>query len=926
MLISEVLNSDIYESVWFYLESNGYEKVSELTGFDYNELFFIPSVSEECATQAESLLKAAVESKHEHEIPEPLEMSRQEYRNLPEEADRDYLMIENSDSISQCILNQPPLDLSQIKVLDAFAGVHGYNELLKYCEENEISYVSGLCDFDFAPFNFEFLSQSYLKELYKRYRDLFLLQPIVESAHKTNVNSTGKKARTELNEENWSIPIKVLKQISRKFVVFNNLSEKIITVYDLQRLPENTIRTQLGELVDILKQSACRLFAYCLEIINDPAFTKRIQGYTLEEAGKEENITRERVRQRALKASGKLMPIAEQIANIATGTGVFASVQDIAELFKGIKNENAVSACIFTLKDKNSIYEYIPFKDAFLMTDNFNGEQLSDALEAVIKQFSSEDGQQIIIDSQWDVISEVLEQNGIVGLEIQDMEDYLVHKNWKEYNGGFFRDRFSYSSLMLQIITNEFNNGIRIYEKSDLQKLRKIFLAVKPDVELPSDRAISARLVDNLVLAGRGTYKHPANIYFEPDSLNDVVSYIQNSPNEIFSYNDLYTLFSGVLSLHSDIDSPQFLHGMLKSYYPDDYTYSRDVLTKLGTERKNMSQRVEEYLANYDHPVSLNEMYSEFPSMNMTVMNNVIEFNRNVIQWGCASYIHIKNLRMSEKEAFFVKGTIQEICSKKGGCISNQILYNGLKKQHAIKLKTYCVSDAMKCYSFCLANFRKNFNFSNPNIALLSYSKKPCTTKYIMLQSVDQDGVLYLEEIKHLSDKMQWSVHTRDAAIYDIISEYIRLDENRYISKERFLLEQSSLDEIVKVLKSKIVEKEYISVQDYIDFSGLPDIKYMWTQLLLISIIRFYCSEFRILTPHNSSRWAIRQYVVEAKSQIHSYEQLVVYMMKKRRITSIPEKVMLGFLSSYGLAMNIIPQELYNGEYIKFVNNHFIVI
>ena len=76
------------------------------------------------------------------------------------------------------------------------------------------------------------------------------------------------------------------------------------------------------------------------------------------------------------------------------------------------------------------------------------------------------------------------------------------------------------------------------------------------------------------MLCGRGEAIAIENIHVDLSVIEQIIEYIEVSRETVIYYMELFARFEGILRLTSNIDNYNFLHGILKLYYPDEYDYS----------------------------------------------------------------------------------------------------------------------------------------------------------------------------------------------------------------------------------------------------------------------------------------------------------------------------------------------------------------
>ena len=70
------------------------------------------------------------------------------------------------------------------------------------------------------------------------------------------------------------------------------------------------------------------------------------------------------------------------------------------------------------------------------------------------------------------------------------------------------------------------------------------------------------------------------NINIEIETIEKLKNLLMKEKKVLYFYIELFTQFKELLNRTSNINNYHFLHGVLLYYYPEEYTYARDYLTK----------------------------------------------------------------------------------------------------------------------------------------------------------------------------------------------------------------------------------------------------------------------------------------------------------------------------------------------------------
>ena len=239
-------------------------------------------------------------------------------------------------------------------------------------------------------------------------------------------------------------------------------------------------------------------------------------------------------------------------------------------------NDDYDKIFVFTLRNASS-YDFVG--GIF-----FNKEHYPRAEYDLIGIVSDIVGDGISLFDEIEKIESALDSSGYGFINADDFLNIVIEFNYCFYGDYIVKNKKSYAFLCAQLVEECFPDGIK-YEDEDMNRLRTLAKERFGDLDLPdNDRSLWTRLCTHLVQRGRATYISPKKVFVEKDLMAELKAYVDSSPlNEIF-FKEIYAEFEGVLMMTTNIDNASFLHGVFAYYYPHEYIYSRDSLSKRDAE------------------------------------------------------------------------------------------------------------------------------------------------------------------------------------------------------------------------------------------------------------------------------------------------------------------------------------------------------
>lgn len=906
MDIQKLLSDNQYLPIVNYLHNLGISTVEAAKDMDLDDLYFVPNIS------LDDVLSAIEKIQDFAEVPQKKE-DRPEYSAEIGRGQECAIIQESGDQLAVAAALDQHGDSNSMRIEEAFADLKGYPFFTKYCIENGICYLPELCDADFHPANFINVDENLRVELLKRYEELNWQYS--ESDGPEETTSCGRPLPTNLKE----ILLTTDKLCFRKDTPPElKAVEAAAAAYNINQ-PES---------VELFKHSLILLYIAALNRVANQAFRLRISGKTLEECGEATGITRERVRQIVVKIVRRLSPLLSTLVKFFSDDRNICTVSDLESMIAEESGSKLpIQVCVFVFKQKNSVYPYLPFLDAVLAKQGYTECGISSWLISLLEKYADNTGTMIPLSQQWDAIQEDLKMHEMEFFSYEDVCEFLYFMKFQEVGDVFLRANCSNGQLISQLVHVYFPNGINTSDPAQMQLLRKYIMEVKPNINLANDHAITAQMdrETDLVLCGRSTYTHVESVECDLTLLEEIVEYVEASNRDQFVFNDLYALFQEKLESTSTISNPAFLHGMMRYYFSDDFDFTRDSLIKRGYVRKSLSRQIYEVLVSYKDGLSLEELKKHFPSLTALSIGAALQFEPDIVYWGACHYNTRNHVIAQAEQRNVLCQILMPLLSKNDGCTSSYLLYKKLLAEAPMLVKEFCLNSQERVFSFAQANLSSEFKFSSPNISTLDFCEGPCTSRSVLLHKVAYNGVLDMDECRKFGNKMHWAVQTTDAVLAAIHSEFVRINRTCYVDPDKVKIEPQALQKIQEILNDHLASIGYISIQDFHDFSDFPQIGFSWNPSLLYGVATHFCTDFLVIAPRNSSRNSLRFYIVLKSSQITKYAQLVKKVMQQENIFKIKESDMLGFLTQRGLALQVIPYELYNGDTIRYEQESFMI-
>lgn len=734
----------------------------------------------------------------------------------------------------------------------------------------------------------------------------------------------------KIHTSNEFLQISVLRRFGVPSSATGKLSELgIRTFADLKRESKSKIAQVLGiqnytKLEEALKQFEIPLVDIVGEYLKTfeqnkefDIYVRRAEGDTLQEIGEAYNLTRERVRQHCSKFERAVMPM---ILALAQG------LED-ANSDHFIKEEQVLS--VFDIDDYDKIFIFT-LRNAssydFVGGIFFNKEHYPRAEYDLIGIVSDIVGDGINLFDEIERIESALDGAGYGFIEADDFLNMVIEFNYCFYGDYIIKNKKSYAFLCTQLVEECFPDGIR-YEDEDMNRLRCLASERFGDLDLPdNDRSLWSRLCTHLVQRGRSTYISPKKIFVDKDLMEEIKSYVDNSPlSEIF-FKEIFAEFEGILTMTTNIDNAAFLHGVFVYYYPHEYIYSRDSLTKRDVEEtQSLASRIREVLVEAGHPLRKDEIMSHLPGLAESVLFNAIIHSEDIAQWEYNYYNCMGNIKRNEVAEQILKTTLEVLLSENQGYCSESMLYIATKD----KLRDYFdennVCNAQNLFYLAYMLFDGEFSFRRPHIASVGRFKS-LNVKDILIDLLGSPDRLYYDGFMELTSKLMIPVVTAGMVFTEIEKEYIRISQNEYLRKSCISFDTSDIEIIKGLVESYAVDEWYLPLQKFAECEERLPNRLEINEFVMESLANELDLGWHVVQPQIKDRRYQKGILVRNDNSIMTYDALVASVLLSKGISELSEAQLLSFMQIHQLAGKVIPKELFSSPHFEVDDNGTIKV
>jgi hypothetical protein len=388
--------------------------------------------------------------------------------------------------------------------------------------------------------------------------------------------------------ENRPIPISLLRNVGiseQKLDVF--LRNGLFTVGDIGDICDPGLTPQeysfVRAVADYFSTPVTQRFTDAVEALKGVEkvnISKRCAGATLEEIGHELHVTRERIRTLLSETYRKLTGTAELVAGALLSSD--KAVFPFSSLINLFGSEETATYCKLVLQESEYVH-YLKFSDSFIKV-SVCGADLKDRLKKYTDEII---GEGINFYGNLKSVKSGLRKYNLDFFDVSDIIKFLVHNGYRFYGDYVTRIVPSHAIICHDAVLRFFKLDIKLDSKEDnedMRLLRQIVAKHYRGISLPpSNKALAAgmtRYFSKMILSGRGRYCPIEKVIYSVSLFEELHDFITNNSQTSFYYSELFSRFKGRFLAETNIDNPNFLHGMLKYLYANDFAYEKFVVQK----------------------------------------------------------------------------------------------------------------------------------------------------------------------------------------------------------------------------------------------------------------------------------------------------------------------------------------------------------
>lgn len=866
-LIIKVFSEGIFNNFRDYCSSNGLVYVSDLKGFDFEALGRLRGFGITRINKIIERYRAFVGTTG----------------NLCEQQDD----IWKDKSIDQ--------NIGEVLIDKAFSD-NCYRIFRNFCADRGFTKVSDLMGFDFdSLIAVDRLGIGKIKAIKERYQKIIHGEVIIDCGdfneqqnyeHQFKIHDDFIDVNIELVFEDNVLAYMKERGIERIGDLTQIRREEFQYIQGVGQKRLNDLLAEIKLFEDNLDAYIQTFFAELSKHEGYDIYRRRVlEKKTLEQIGKEQNLTRERIRQKEAKTTmriGRMLSIIEASLDnrkYFEGKSVI-KFEELVSMFGSYENALLIKDYI---ADKGLRHiSYFEDMDIFLVEMNVDVVQtkLNEILESIGDVFNFYDK---ILE-----IEELLLEKGIQFIDIFTFEEYLNRKKYKKYNDYYSKNRLTEEYLCSLIVEKFFPNGLT-YNPESMQKVKDLMVSeygLKEYAE-KSDRNVWVTLgreTANCILWGKNTRVHINNVKIEDELLREIKTMIDiNLENSIsISVDFVYNQFRSKLDMESNVKDKFSLYGVLKYYFKDDYAFKKYLIKKQDAEKLTIQQMLEEFVIGSGGRVTLKEVNEKF-KWTQIMLNTAINFNKNILTWNDGKeLIHASILNLSDD---FISKLYEKISDSfvDGYTNAHMILKNA-----PVLLRKNGINDEVSVFSLAKYLYSDRLFFSRRPHILLEPTIEQFTSEQLVLRMFEKKEIISYDELKStLMDVYGFSELTAGNIIMKARNDMFQLHMDQYCLFKDIVITDKDISLVKTEAELLFKNKNYITLTEFEAFNlnqryvQIKDLKIEWNRFVVKAIIEhFLKKDYKIIMRKGADYKFDKIIIVKYDSEISALEELMVQILE----------------------------------------------
>ena len=578
----------------------------------------------------------------------------------------------------------------------------------------------------------------------------------------------------------------------------------------------------------------------------------RAQNHTLEEIGNKLGVTRERVRQlekkirMAFEKWQKKHRIIMKISAERNGDTAL-SPSELEDYFE----EYSLDVLFLLRGYKGSTYFYDSEIDMFIIGDDSISGRLDEAIELLPEFFNIKDRESLVDD--------ICSENELP----EELFQKKIDEEYEFSGNTYHRSRLSLTIVYANIMNKYYQNGLKVYDADALNGFREKIRLEYGDIHVPdNDRALTSRLCDVGVLAGRGIYRPKKEQYISKELEKKIYQYIMDSDQTLFLTMSLFSEFEDELA-EFGVDNRYFLQGILHEKFGDKFIFRRDYISK-DRNVTSIYDEVVKFVKSSKFPIAKEEIFRKYPGITDIMIQFATDDTSIINLFG--KYIHGKNLNLDKNDRDYLKAILFKFLSG-GKQVHCSDIYEFINNENPFVLKKNYILAQYSLFGMLEYLFRNEFQFDRPYIAKKDI--KIFNPHEKMKESISGKSIVNIQNIKDFYKKHHYVVYSILDELNSFNDSHFIKDKETLISINKSQVKESDIVEIEDKILSEISETTLIANLRCVH--SFKNIDVEWSEWLIYSVLKKWSNKLDVGVTDNQFKLAMP--LVAPKGQLKNISE-----------------------------------------------------
>lgn len=550
---------------------------------------------------------------------------------------------------------------------------------------------------------------------------------------------------------------------------------------------------------------------------------------SLVEIGNEFNCTRERIRQIELKGMDHFKNVLYSNKNLQNEIKSFADF-------------------IFTFISKDKEYIFAPHIKDFMGLD---ASEFLFVLDKFVEGYCFNQKYQILYNDQTsisDIISNIINdlEDSYSTEEFNKLPAYLqkiVLNNYKHSLERYVRKGVTASSIIDDVLINVYNSRINVNDPNEynnfikyMEDNYKLGKSVSNDHNF---RSILNRL--NYYPVDQGVYQKVDKLIVLPTELeNKIYDYLKSLNN--------FILFSQILNEFKDelfsvgITNRHYLKTVLDFNLPKELCSTKDYIKPVSIKGSPIDI-IKKSFKSFNGVFTIDDIKKVNPTASDFTINVCINQEReNGLINLTNKFIYINKDFFTSDEKNSLKKLIKDNIISNNGYVTIKKIYQKIYFNDKDFFNRHkLIENRFILYSILQYFFNKEFYFKRPFIALEEDENITVINK--ILEYMNTLDLVTDDDLDNFYKRNSMRKIDNNNFYEGIADDYIRLDSDKYIKQDKFVISDDNIKKIGKTVELILSRQKQIDTVNFTGYRILPDIGYTWNKTLFASIINKYFSD-----------------------------------------------------------------------------------